>query len=157
MMKRIGAALALTLVILIAAPASARAQIQQVGTSSGAGNSTVNFTLGYFALKGIESRVDDDVLLANLTSLHPLFFEINDFNSFLAGAVRDARRLQRQSSAIGIHEALSGRTEAAVEEHAAIYESIRDGEPEAAAQATAVHLDKTLEDYRREIQRRVFG
>ena len=33
----------------------------------------------------------------------------------------------------------------------------RDGEPEAAAQATSVHLDNTLEDYRREIQRRVFG
>ncbi|MGW2643047.1 GntR family transcriptional regulator, partial [Streptomyces sp. NPDC001348] len=26
-----------------------------------------------------------------------------------------------------------------------------------AAEATAVHLDRTLEDYRREIQRRLFG
>ena len=34
--------------------------------------------------------------------------------------------------------------------------AIRDGDPEA-AQATCVHLDNTLEDYRREIQRRVFG
>jgi hypothetical protein len=32
-----------------------------------------------------------------------------------------------------------------------------DKEPEAAAQATSVLLDNTLEDYRREIQRRVFG
>ena len=39
----------------------------------------------------------------------------------------------------------------------AIYRTIRDGEPEAAAQATSVHLDNMLEDYRREIQRRVFG
>ncbi|WP_327748134.1 FadR/GntR family transcriptional regulator [Streptomyces europaeiscabiei] len=78
-------------------------------------------------------------------------------NTFLAEAVRDARRLQRQSSAIGIHDVLSDHAEAAVEEHAAIYEAIRDGRPEAAAQATAVHLDKTLEDYRRAIQRRLFG
>ncbi|NIY69409.1 FadR/GntR family transcriptional regulator [Streptomyces malaysiensis] len=78
-------------------------------------------------------------------------------NSFLVGAVRDVRRLQRQSSAIGMHHTLGEHAEAAVEEHAAIYEAIRDGQPEAAAQATAVHLDKTLEDYRREIGRRLFG
>jgi len=83
MMQRIGAALAL---ILVLAPASARAQIQQVGTSSGAGNSTVNFTLGYFQLRPIESRVDEDVLLANLANFHPLVFEVDDFNSFMAGA-----------------------------------------------------------------------
>ena len=41
--------------------------------------------------------------------------------------------------------------------HAAIYDAIRDGDPEAAAAATGVHLDRTLEDYRREIQRLVFG
>jgi DNA-binding GntR family transcriptional regulator len=45
----------------------------------------------------------------------------------------------------------------AVREHEAIYRAIRDGDPEAAAQATSVHLENTLEDYRREIQRRVFG
>ena len=39
----------------------------------------------------------------------------------------------------------------------AIYRAITDGDPEAAAEAATVHLDKTLEDYRREIQRRVFG
>ncbi|MGW2769403.1 FadR/GntR family transcriptional regulator [Streptomyces sp. NPDC001275] len=78
-------------------------------------------------------------------------------NDFLVDAVRDVRRLQQQSSAIGMHDVLSEHAEAAVEEHAAIYEAIRDGQPEAAAEATAVHLDKTLEDYRREIQRRLFG
>ncbi|MFF9808338.1 hypothetical protein ACF1G5_25020 [Streptomyces coeruleorubidus] len=34
---------------------------------------------------------------------------------------------------------------------------IRDGRPDEAAEAAAVHLDRTLEDYRREIQRRLFG
>ena len=57
---------------------------------------------------------------------------------------------------IGLH-GLGGHAAAAVEEHGAIYRAIRDGEPEVAAEATSVHLDNTLEDYRREIQRRVFG
>ncbi|MGW3566887.1 FadR/GntR family transcriptional regulator [Streptomyces sp. NPDC000941] len=78
-------------------------------------------------------------------------------NTFLVSAVRDARRLQRQSSAIGIHDRLGEGTESAVEEHEAIYRAIRDGRPDEAAQATAAHLDRTLEDYRREIQRRLFG
>ncbi|MEH0421532.1 FadR/GntR family transcriptional regulator [Streptomyces sp. B21-083] len=78
-------------------------------------------------------------------------------NTFLVSAVRDARRLQRQSSAIGIHDTFSTHTGLAVEEHEAIYRAIRDGRPDEAAEATAVHLDRTLEDYRREIQRRLFG
>ncbi|NUQ98568.1 MAG: FadR family transcriptional regulator [Streptomyces sp.] len=78
-------------------------------------------------------------------------------NTFLVSAVRDARRLQRQSSAIGIHDTFGTGTRLAVEEHEAIYRAIRDGRPDEAAEATAVHLDRTLEDYRREIQRRLFG
>lgn len=77
-------------------------------------------------------------------------------NVFLVSAVREARVLQRQASVIGLH-GLGGHAAAAVEEHAAIYRAIRDGEPDAAAEAASVHLDNTLEDYRREIQRRVFG
>jgi DNA-binding FadR family transcriptional regulator len=77
-------------------------------------------------------------------------------NFFLVSAVREARMLQRQASVIGLH-GIGGHADAAVGEHEAIYRAIRDGDPEAAAQATSVHLDNTLEDYRREIQRRVFG
>jgi GntR family transcriptional repressor for pyruvate dehydrogenase complex len=78
-------------------------------------------------------------------------------NSFLVTAVREARRLQRQSSTIGMHGAIGAHAAEAIAEHAAIYQAIRDGDPEAAAEAAAVHVDKTLEDYRREIQRRLFG
>ncbi|WP_333768368.1 FadR/GntR family transcriptional regulator [Streptomyces sp. IBSBF 2435] len=78
-------------------------------------------------------------------------------NPFLVDAVREARRLQRQSSVIGLHGTVGGHAEEAVAEHAAIHQAIRDGDAEAAARAAAVHLDQTLEDYRREIQRRVFG
>jgi len=77
-------------------------------------------------------------------------------NFFLVSAVREARMLQRQASVIGVY-GIGGRAGAAVDEHEAIYRAIRDGDPDTAAHATSVHLDNTLEDYRREIQRRVFG
>jgi DNA-binding FadR family transcriptional regulator len=93
-------------------------------------------------------RGDDEFHLGIATASH---------NPFLVAAVREARRLQHQSSTIGLHGTVGGHAAEAVEEHAAIYQAIRDGDAEAAAQAAAVHLDKTLEDYRREIQRRVFG
>jgi GntR family transcriptional repressor for pyruvate dehydrogenase complex len=73
-------------------------------------------------------RGDDDFHLAIATASH---------NQFLVAAVREARRLQRQSNIIGLHGSV--------------------GDEDAAAAAAAVHVDRTLEDYRREIQRRVFG
>jgi DNA-binding FadR family transcriptional regulator len=93
-------------------------------------------------------RGDDEFHLGIATASH---------NPFLVAAVREARRLQRQSSTIGLHGALGGHAAEAIAEHAAIYQAIRDGDAEAAAEAAGVHLDKTLEDYRREIQRRLFG
>ncbi|GAB1510068.1 FadR/GntR family transcriptional regulator [Actinophytocola sp. KF-1] len=93
-------------------------------------------------------RGDDDFHLAVAAASH---------NEFLVAAVREARRLQRQSSTIGLHGTMGGHAREAVEEHAAIHRAIRDGKPDEAAAAVAVHLDNTLEDYRREIQRRVFG
>jgi len=97
---------------------------------------------------GLFDRGDDDFHLGVATASH---------NPFLVAAVREARRLQRQSSTIGLHGTVGGHAAEAIEEHTAIYQAIRDGDPGAAADAAAVHLDKTLEDYRREIQRRVFG
>jgi GntR family transcriptional regulator, transcriptional repressor for pyruvate dehydrogenase complex len=97
---------------------------------------------------GMFDRGDDDFHLGVAAASH---------NPFLLAAVREARRLQRQSSTIGLHGTVGGHAAEAIEEHTAIYQAIRDGDPEAAADAAAVHLDKTLEDYRREIQRRVFG
>lgn len=93
-------------------------------------------------------RGDDDFHLGIAAASH---------NHFLVASVREARRLQRQSSTIGLHGTVGGHAKEAIEEHAAIYQAIRDGDPDAAAQATAVHLDNTLQDYRREIQRRLFG
>ncbi|OLF09688.1 GntR family transcriptional regulator [Actinophytocola xinjiangensis] len=93
-------------------------------------------------------RGDDDFHLAVAVASH---------NQFLVVAVREARRLQRQSSTIGLRGSLGGHAAEAVEEHAAIHRAIRDGKPDEAGAAAARHLDNTLEDYRREIQRRLFG
>jgi DNA-binding FadR family transcriptional regulator len=93
-------------------------------------------------------RGDDDFHLGIAAASH---------NQFLVAAVREARRLQHQSSTIGLNGTVGGHADEAIHEHAAIYQAIRHGDPEAAAHAAAVHLDNTLEDYRREIQRRVFG
>ncbi len=91
---------------------------------------------------------DDDFHLGIAAASH---------NQFLVAAVREARRLQRQSSTIGLHGTMGGHSREAVEEHSAIYDAIRSGDADAAAEAAALHLDKTLEDYRNEIQRRLFG
>jgi len=79
---------ALIALVILLAPAAAHAQIRQVGTSAASAEapSTINFNVGYFWLKGLESRVDEDVLLNNLQNAHPLLFEIEDFNSVTFGA-----------------------------------------------------------------------
>ncbi|HEY3884665.1 MAG TPA: hypothetical protein VGL62_05620 [Vicinamibacterales bacterium] len=67
-------------------PAVASAQIRQVSSSSsGGGAQTINFTIGYFALKGLDSRVSDDVLFNDLQSDQPLLFNVSDFNSVIVG------------------------------------------------------------------------
>jgi opacity protein-like surface antigen len=78
-------AMALTVVATLCAPAAASAQIRQVSSSNDGGKQTLNFTLGYFALIGLDSRDDDDVLLAELQNAQPLLFEVKDFNSAQVG------------------------------------------------------------------------
>lgn len=73
--------------LVLLAPALASAQIRQVSSSGSDSNQTVNFTIGYFALKGLDTRVADDVLLNELTNPglvngtpQPLLFQVKDFN-----------------------------------------------------------------------------
>jgi len=83
MTKRIAWTIA---VVLLLAPASALAQIHQVSSSSASdARSTFNFTLGYFGLRGLDSRPNDDVLVGDLLSAHPLLFEVKDLNSAIVG------------------------------------------------------------------------
>jgi GntR family transcriptional regulator, transcriptional repressor for pyruvate dehydrogenase complex len=78
-------------------------------------------------------------------------------NMFLQIAVREARSLQAQSFRIGLRGSIGGHAAKAVDEHDAIYEAIRAGDPESAARAAATHIDNTLDDYRREIKQRIFA
>ena len=82
--------------LLVLAPSLASAQIHQVSSESDA-RSTVNFTIGYFALKGLDSRVCDDVLLGDLQNADPLLFEIKDFNGApVGGEYLFGHRFQRR-------------------------------------------------------------
>jgi hypothetical protein len=69
---------ALILAGFTAAPASA--QVVRVGQSES--RNLIGFNIGYFALRGEDSRVDEDVLLADLPDL---LFEVDDFNGFTFG------------------------------------------------------------------------
>lgn len=74
--------------VLLLVPAAASAQIRQTGTSpssGGGGRNTISFSVGYFGLKGIESRVADDVIVGELVNDHPLLFEVNDLNTATFG------------------------------------------------------------------------
>jgi hypothetical protein len=85
MTKRIGCTITLALLL---APATAFAQIHQVGASSSHSSdsrSTFNFSLGYIGQRGVDSRPADDVLVGDLISAHPLLFTISDFNGAIVG------------------------------------------------------------------------
>ena len=60
--------------------APANAQVYQINRADA--RNPIGFNLGYFALRGEDSRVEEDVLLANLFDLA---FEIDDFNGFSFG------------------------------------------------------------------------
>jgi DNA-binding FadR family transcriptional regulator len=78
-------------------------------------------------------------------------------NMFLQVAVSETRRLQAQSNLFGLRGSIGGHAVKAVDEHEAIYQAIRAGDPETAAQAAATHIDNTLDEYRRAIQQRIFS
>lgn len=72
--------------VLVLVPSIAGAQIRQVNSSSSSGGSQViNFTLGGFQLRGLDSRVSDDVLVDDLVNDQPLLFNVSDFNSVTVG------------------------------------------------------------------------
>ena len=75
MRKRLGTVMWITACaagLALASPAVASAQVTRVESRQ-----SIGFNVGYLALRGVDSRVDGDVLFANL---EPLLFEVNDFN-----------------------------------------------------------------------------
>ena len=79
---RMQAILAALVVAGMLTPATAEAQITRVGTSGDSRNA-IGFNIGYFALKGEDSRGEDDVIFRDLDSL---LFDIKDFNGASFGA-----------------------------------------------------------------------
>jgi outer membrane protein W len=78
MWRSIVTGLGLTAALAAAVPASAQ-------------DHAVSFNIGYFALRGADSRVDGDVLNANrcidsTSACEPLLFEVDDFNNVTFGA-----------------------------------------------------------------------
>ena len=69
-----------TMVAALLAPAVADAQVRRV--SRGDSRHAFGFGLGYFALRGLDSRVDNDVLLVDIQD-QGLFFDVKDFNGAL--------------------------------------------------------------------------
>jgi hypothetical protein len=90
MTKRLSSARARLAIILSTAtmvlvPGIASAQIVQVHSGPSDARQTFNVNFGYFMLKGLDSRVEGDVLLNDLQNGEPLLFEVNDFNGFTFG------------------------------------------------------------------------
>jgi opacity protein-like surface antigen len=72
---------AVTACLLLAGVSSAQAQISRVEASQ-----SVSFNVGYFSLRGLESRVDGDVLFADLSQgEYSLLFDVKDFNGATFG------------------------------------------------------------------------
>jgi len=70
--RRTAQAGALVLLAVLLAPAPAAAQVDNV----------VTFNLGYFGVRSLDARGEDDVLFRNLDYL---FFDLGDFNGFTFG------------------------------------------------------------------------
>jgi opacity protein-like surface antigen len=85
MMKRLQAAVcasAVVVLLLLSSATSADAQIRRVDDS---GRNSVSFNIGYFSVRGEDSRADGDVLVADLSSAEALDFDIKDFNGATFG------------------------------------------------------------------------
>ena len=72
--------LSLLVAVVVLVPALAEAQVVRV--SRGEARNAIGFSIGYFALRGEDSRVADDVLLADLNDFA---FEVKDFNGATFG------------------------------------------------------------------------
>jgi GntR family transcriptional regulator, transcriptional repressor for pyruvate dehydrogenase complex len=78
-------------------------------------------------------------------------------NPFLKAALQTARRLQNQSSILARSGTIGDRVHKAAAEHTAIYQAIREGRPDDAATAAALHINNSLDDYNQEIHRRLLA
>ena len=81
-LNRVGVPGLVAAMVLLAGGLASPANAQVVQVTRADARHLVGFNLGYFIVNGEDSRVDDDVLLANLNDLA---FQIEDFNNWTFG------------------------------------------------------------------------
>ncbi len=106
----------------------------------------------------IETRLgaetgDWDVFGKGDTAFHQGIAEATH-NPLLAAAVATVHRLCSQAVALALTSA-PGSPAIAAEQHAAILAAIRQGQGQAAADASELHLQTTVNSYRQEVRRRL--
>ncbi|HEU5383900.1 MAG TPA: FadR/GntR family transcriptional regulator [Ktedonobacteraceae bacterium] len=77
-------------------------------------------------------------------------------NAFFVEAVTSILQLQRWAINI-LTGGAPGSSLSAVEQHTRLFEAIRDGKPEQAAEAARVHVEFVFTSYQREVRRRLMG
>jgi GntR family transcriptional regulator, transcriptional repressor for pyruvate dehydrogenase complex len=77
-------------------------------------------------------------------------------NIFLASVVDNVLALMHRLKAFGIGEARDAMQRGAAE-HSALAAAILRGDPDAAGEAMRVHIDNSVEDYRRVVRERLFS
>jgi GntR family transcriptional repressor for pyruvate dehydrogenase complex len=78
-------------------------------------------------------------------------------NPYFVHCVEAALRIQREAIDKALMGVIPGSMARAGLEHQAIYEAIRCGNPDVAAEAVRQHIRLTLESYRAEVRRRIAG
>lgn len=81
-MRGVQVILGILAILTVVAPVPADAQIRRI-SSSGDWRQAIGFNIGYFSVKGEDSRGDDDVIFRDLDSL---LFDVSDFNGATFGA-----------------------------------------------------------------------
>lgn len=81
---------------------------------------------------------------------------IASHNVFFVEAVTSILQLQRWAVKI-LTGGAPGSSLLAVEQHARLFEAIRDGKPDQAAQAARVHVESVYTAYQQEVRRRLMG
>lgn len=77
-------------------------------------------------------------------------------NVFFVEAVASIMRLQRWAIKI-LTGGAPGSLQASFEQHAALFQAIRDGSPERAAEAARIHVESVFAAYQQEARRRLIG
>jgi GntR family transcriptional regulator, transcriptional repressor for pyruvate dehydrogenase complex len=77
-------------------------------------------------------------------------------NLFLVEAVASILRLQRWAIKV-LTGGAPGSMQAAVQQHGAIFDAIRDGSPDRAAEAARIHVESVFANYQQEARRRLIG